>query len=112
MKKIKFRVWDTKKEAFVQGGIRINISESPYEIKVSEITELSCADSHVIMQYTGLVDNNGVEIYEGDIVEMSFLGGYVEEVEVESLWDFAQFEWRNVFSMIVLGNIYEVDKND
>jgi len=64
MREIKFRAWDKEKnemtESICLGGLHI-----PYN---------SNQDNYVLMQYTGLKDKNGKEIYEGDIVacERSF----------------------------------------
>ena len=59
-REIKFRAWDAD-------------SRPPRMIEGNEIQHLSLIyierASMPLMQYTGLKDKNGVEIYEGDIVE-------------------------------------------
>lgn len=115
MREIKFRAWDKELE------------KMHYDIEyIYDDVVTSCAsfgdiledtERFNVMQYTGLKDQNGKEIYEGDIVHFKTLRSKEYIGEVKSYEDAASFfvvvkehymECLDaVYDLEVLGNIYE-----
>ena len=66
MKEIKFRAWDKNTKIMIPWDHLVKSRISFRTFRCALVSENS--DNIELMQYTGLKDKNGIEIYEGDIL--------------------------------------------
>lgn len=104
MRELKFRAWSEETKSFEYFDL--------YEGTECGLTNLQIwARNTQIEQYTGLKDENGKEIYEGDILESTWNGDKAVVVwnNVEGEWEhYADFNTHSKYSgSVVIGNIHE-----
>lgn len=113
MREIKFRVWneDTKEMLEIQKHSFKTNKSMPYGWNMQY-------EFDGLMQYTGLKDKHGKEIYEGDIIryEHSAVGSIVRVVQykygmygIEGNVKGTQIPFANILNSTreIIGNIYE-----
>ena len=85
MREIKFRAWD-KDEKRMTTTFSVSSQGQVTFTPLGESTRY--LTGYILMQFTGLLDKNGKEIYEGDIIVSSFSPNKVEVVEINNISHF------------------------
>lgn len=113
-RKIAFRAWDTEEKVMRDADDTGDGRAIPLNRQIAQLQERG----FILLQFTGLLDKNGKEIYEGDIVRISKrvkmpqIVGYIED---EACFGFVYDSgepMRNINPseiplLEVIGNLYE-----
>ncbi len=109
-REIKFRLWDIDQKRFISS----NDERLFFEFEAGHIYQdgTNVTEYYTLLQFTGLQDKNGKEIYEGDVVTWYNSDGAVRTDQV--LWRNgglvlcnSQYTVGSYANLEIIGNIYE-----
>ena len=125
-REIKFRIWD------IENKEMLKVQELDFEptfyggriaIRPDQYSDYFDTEDMILMQYTGLHDKNGKEIYEGDIVAICFqraikrgkavikyidkFAGFVLTETGDAEHEYAPIGDYQMKNFEVIGNIYD-----
>ena len=116
-REIKYRAWLKEENKMVSVSLMSPTEkwigyQIFYEEEKKKKFEFSDSENFKLMQYTGLKDSLGNEIYEGDILWNEYDEEYGEVIFDEGEWKLLESNIsQNLFSLLdvveVKGNIYE-----
>jgi hypothetical protein len=122
MRTIKFRVWCNKREVWLNECVFDMKIQGAYDFSSDSSMRYNYKDNVSVSQFTGMLDSQSVEIYEGDIIQDHVGTGEVKYVDSRAAFRVSYGDgiakWFTDYilkgereSIIVIGNIYET-KNE